>query len=141
MNLADAWPPGVATGCFDDVNATYALTPGARCATSDKSQLSSVARGVLPDPDAHVIPDVTLSNRSGRPSGTATTNGSTSFNDGFRHHAAEEYGITSENVGNGRPSIIRSPPVAGVRDALLGLSNDFAVNVISAVGNYGEIYI
>jgi general L-amino acid transport system substrate-binding protein len=60
---------------------------------------------------------------------------------------AEEFGITSENVEQRRnsddPEIRRflGQPVEGEPfDPGLGLDPDFAVNVISAVGNYGEIY-
>jgi general L-amino acid transport system substrate-binding protein len=69
---------------------------------------------------------------------------------------AEEFGITSENIGDFMPTdgeadeayIARvSPEVARFlgqannnAGAYLGISNDFVVNVIKAVGNYGEIY-
>jgi general L-amino acid transport system substrate-binding protein len=60
---------------------------------------------------------------------------------------AEEFGITSENVEQMRnsddPEVRRflGRPVEGEAfDPGLGLDPDFAVNVISAVGNYGEIY-
>jgi general L-amino acid transport system substrate-binding protein len=57
---------------------------------------------------------------------------------------AEEFGITSENVDefldDPNPDIQR---LLGQEDNLgeqLGLENDFAYQVISQVGNYGEIY-
>ncbi len=66
LNLADAMAvAGVkyTPATYDDVNATYGAYAEGRCdaVTSDKSQLSSVAKGLLPDPSAHVIMDVTLS--------------------------------------------------------------------------------
>jgi len=57
---------------------------------------------------------------------------------------AEEFGITSENVteflDSDDAAIRRFLGVEGNLGESLGLSDDFAVNVISAVGNYGEIY-
>lgn len=152
LNLADAMATeGVSytPAAFDDVNATYGAYAEGRCdaATSDKSQLSSVARGVLPDPDAHVILDVTLSKE---PLGPAVRHGDDQWFDivqwtVFATIAAEEYGITSENVmemvdSSDNPEVLRLLGVEGELGSRLGLSNDFAVNVISAVGNYGEIY-
>lgn len=66
---------------------------------------------------------------------------------------AEEFGITSENIDelianntdenpeNDSKSDIRSfLGIEGSIGEALGLSKDFAVNVIKAVGNYGEMY-
>ncbi|MGB3401418.1 MAG: transporter substrate-binding domain-containing protein, partial [Microcoleaceae cyanobacterium] len=66
---------------------------------------------------------------------------------------AEEYGITSENIdqiiANNTDDIADNDVSSALRQFLglegnigesLGLSNDFAVNIIKAVGNYGEIY-
>ncbi|MTJ49859.1 LamG-like jellyroll fold domain-containing protein [Dolichospermum sp. UHCC 0259] len=66
---------------------------------------------------------------------------------------AEEYGITSANIEgliaqnfDNNPENDLSPEIQfflGLRGnigALLGLPNDFVVNVIKAVGNYGEMY-
>jgi general L-amino acid transport system substrate-binding protein len=60
---------------------------------------------------------------------------------------AEEFGITSENIDqmleSDDPEVRRflGQPVEGEAfDPGLGLATDFAVNVIRAVGNYGEIY-
>jgi general L-amino acid transport system substrate-binding protein len=58
---------------------------------------------------------------------------------------AEEFGITQANVDDflatDDPRIQR---FLGIGDnasgSLIGLDNDFVVNVIRAVGNYGEIY-
>jgi general L-amino acid transport system substrate-binding protein len=59
--------------------------------------------------------------------------------------AAEEFGITQENVSasaeaSQNPEIQRLLGKTGDFGAKLGLSNDWAVTVISAVGNYGEIF-
>jgi len=152
LNLADvmategvSYTPAV----FDDVNATYGAYAEGRCdaVTSDKSQLSSVAKGVLPDPDAHVILDITLSKE---PLGPLVRHGDDQWFDivkwtVYATFAAEEYGITSENVedeatNNQNPEVRRLLGLEGELGAKLGLSNDFAFNVISQVGNYAEIY-
>jgi general L-amino acid transport system substrate-binding protein len=58
---------------------------------------------------------------------------------------AEELGITQANVADmaatsENPVVLRLLGGEGELGALLGLENDWVVNVISAVGNYGEIY-
>ncbi len=152
LNLADvmategvSYTPAV----FDDVNATYGAYAEGRCdaVTSDKSQLSSVAKGVLPDPDNHVILDVTLSKE---PLGPAVRHGDDQWFDivnwtVFATIAAEEYGLTAENVAAERdsvenPEVRRLLGLEGDLGMKLGLSNDFAFNVIQSVGNYAEIY-
>jgi general L-amino acid transport system substrate-binding protein len=134
---------------FDDVNATYGAYGEGRCdaVTSDKSQLSSVAKGVLPDPDNHVIMDVTLSKE---PLGPVVRHGDDQWFDivkwmVFATIAAEEYGITSANVDDVRgstenPEARRLLGLEGDLGLKLGLTNDFAYNVIKQVGNYAEIY-
>ena len=152
LNLADVmateginYTPAV----FDDVNATYGAYAEGRCdaVTSDKSQLSSVAKGVLPDPDNHTILDVTLSKE---PLAPAVRHGDDQWFDivkwtVFATIAGEEYGVSSENVDDMRgssdnPEIRRLLGVEGDLGPKLGLTNDFAYNVIKNVGNYGEIY-
>jgi general L-amino acid transport system substrate-binding protein len=59
--------------------------------------------------------------------------------------AAEEMGITQANVADmasksENPEIQRLLGKTGDFGAKLGLPNDFAVSVVSAVGNYGEIF-
>lgn len=152
LNLADvmategvSYTPAV----FDDVNATYGAYGEGRCdaVTSDKSQLSSVAKGLLPDPDNHVILDITLSKE---PLGPAVRHGDDQWFDIvqwtiFATIAGEEYGISSENIDEMRdssenPELRRLLGLEGDLGLKLGLSNDFAYNVIKMVGNYGEIY-
>ncbi len=57
---------------------------------------------------------------------------------------AEELGITSENIdsmmSSENPEIQRILGKNGSYGEMLGLGNDFAVNAIKAVGNYGEIF-
>lgn len=58
---------------------------------------------------------------------------------------AEEHGITSANVDEIKastkdPEVMRLLGLEGDLGTKLGLSNDFAYNIIKLVGNYGEIY-
>jgi general L-amino acid transport system substrate-binding protein len=152
LNLADAmstegieYTPAV----FDDINATYGAYAEGRCdaVTSDKSQLSSVAKGVLPDPDKHTILDLTLSKE---PLSPVVRHGDDQWFDIVRWTifttiAGEEYGVSSTNVdellgSSQNPEVTRLLGKEGELGAKLGLSNDFAYNVLKNVGNYGEIY-
>ncbi len=152
LNLADvmatngvSYTPAV----FDDVNATYGAYSEGRCdaVTSDKSQLSSVAKGLLPNPDEHVILDLTLSKE---PLGPVVRQGDDQWFDIVRWTifatlAAEEYGISSANVDEMRstatnPEVKRLLGLEGDLGLKLGLTNDWAYNVIKQVGNYAEIY-
>jgi general L-amino acid transport system substrate-binding protein len=152
LNLADVmatagvnYTPAV----FEDVNATYGAYAEGRCdaATSDKSQLSSVAKGLLPDPENHVIMDLTLSKE---PLGPVVRHGDDQWFDIvkwtiFATLAAEEYGISSANVDEIRstatnPEIKRLLGLEADLGLKLGLTNDWSYNVIKQVGNYAEIY-
>lgn len=152
LNLADVmsteginYTPAV----FEDVNATYGAYAEGRCdaVTSDKSQLSSVAKGLLPDPENHVILDVTMSKE---PLGPVVRHGDDQWFDIvkwviFATLTSEEFGISSSNVDEIRgsatnPEIRRLLGLEGDLGLKLGLTNDFAYNVIKNVGNYGEIY-
>jgi len=152
LNLADVMSTEGVTytlAAFDDVNATYGAYAAGRCdaATSDKSQLSSVARAVLPDPDAHVILDVTLSKE---PLGPVVRHGDDQWFDIVRWTifatlAGEEYGISSTNVEDMRstsqnPEVRRLLGLEGDLGLKLGLTNDWAYNILAQVGNYSEIY-
>jgi len=128
----------------DAVMSTY---DQGRCdaVTADRSALVS-RQGTLTDPGAHTILPATLSKE---PLAPAVLQGDAQWADIVNWVvlgaiAAEEYGITSKNVdefmANENPEIRR---LLGVEDKLgegLGLANDFMVNVLKAVGNYGEIY-
>ncbi len=152
LNLADTmatnginYTPAV----FDDINATYGAYGEGRCdaVTSDKSQLVSVAKGLLPNPDDHVVMDLTLSKE---PLGPVVRHGDDQWFDIvkwaiFATIAGEEYGVSSANVDEMRstsvnPEVKRLLGVEGEMGAKLGLSNDWAYNVIKLVGNYAEIY-
>ena len=57
---------------------------------------------------------------------------------------AEEMGITQGNVddmlGSDNPAILNTLGVEGDLGQAIGLNNDFCYQIISQVGNYGEIY-
>ena len=133
---------------FEDTSAVYAAYDEGRCdaATSDKSQLAAVRMG-LANPDEHMIMDVTMSKEPLTP---AVPTGSGKWFDVVKAVAyvlinAEELGITSQNVDEMMSSDnIPTLRLLGVEGSFgqedLGLAQDFAVNVIRAMGNYGEIY-
>jgi general L-amino acid transport system substrate-binding protein len=131
----------------DSVDTRQAYDEG-RCDgfTTDKSGLLS-ERTQMENPDDHVILDETMSKE---PLGPAVRHGDDQWFDivkwvTFGLIAAEEYGITSENVEEmaetSEDPVIRN--LLGAEGDLgvgLGLENDFMVQVIKQVGNYGEIY-
>jgi general L-amino acid transport system substrate-binding protein len=120
--------------------------------TSDKSQLAAV-RSAWPDgeggPEALVVLDDTLSKE---PLGPAVRDGDSSWFDVVNWAViatiqAEEFGVDSGNVDDlasstdpdAEPELARFLGIGGF-DAGLGLDADFALNVVSQVGNYAEIY-
>ncbi len=133
---------------FEDTASVYSAYEDGRCdaATSDKSQLAAVRAGFA-NPDDHVILDVTMSKEPLTP---AVPHGDDQWFNlvktvMFVLINAEELGVTSQNVdemlNSDSPEIRRLLGVEGdFGQADLGLDPDFAVNVIRAVGNYGEIY-
>lgn len=133
---------------FPDFDGVMAAFNENRCdaVTSDVSGLVS-RQASAADPGALQILDVTLSKE---PLGPLTPQSDSQFADIVRWTIygliqAEEFGITSENIGDFATS--EDPSVQrflGLNDnpsgRYLGLSNDFMVTVITQVGNYGEIF-
>jgi general L-amino acid transport system substrate-binding protein len=129
---------------LEEVVAAY--TTG-RCDayTTDVSGLAST-RSAQPKPDDHVIlPEVI----SKEPLALGVRQGDARFADVVRwvHFllvAAEEFGITQANVeqlaNDPRPEVQRIVGKNGELGKMLGLDNLWAVNVIKAVGNYGELF-
>jgi general L-amino acid transport system substrate-binding protein len=137
----------------DDVEVLLQSFQEDRCDayTSDRSQLAGL-RSTLPDgPDSVRILDEVFSKE---PLGPAVREGEADLFDAVNWAvltliAAEEFGVTSDNVedmtSSEDPAILAFLGQAGgvegaVLDPGLGLEPDFAVDVISAVGNYAEIY-
>lgn len=121
--------------------------------TSDKSQLAGI-RSAWPEaeggPEALTILDETMSKE---PLGPVTRDGDTQWAQVvdwvvIATLQAEEFGLTQANVEGfetDNPEILRFlgrevPPDNTVFESGLGLEPDFAVDVITAVGNYAEIY-
>ncbi|MCC6499029.1 MAG: amino acid ABC transporter substrate-binding protein [Anaerolineales bacterium] len=151
LNLADvmaaegvSYTPAV----FEDADSTFAAYAEGRCdaVTTDKSGLVS-RRSVLPDPAAHVIMDVTMSKE---PLGPMVRHGDDQWFDiaqwtVFTLFSGEEFGLTSANVDDMRasataPEVRRLLGLEGDLGLKLGLTNDWAYNIIKLVGNYEEIY-
>lgn len=113
--------------------------------TTDASGLAAT-RSALPDPKAHVIlPEII----SKEPLGPAVRQGDDQWADIVRwvYNAtvtAEEKGVTSANADQMKNSadkeIRRLLGVEANQGQELGLSNDWAYNIIKSVGNYGEIF-
>jgi general L-amino acid transport system substrate-binding protein len=152
LNLADAFNTrglDYEALVLDTGDATAAAYDEGRCdgLTSDKSQLAGLRTG-LADPSAHVILAETMSKE---PLGPVWAHGDQQWGDlvSWVVNAviiAEEKGITQGNVeqiaaGDPEdPEVRRLLGIEGEFGALLGLEPDFVVDVIRAVGNYGEIY-
>jgi general L-amino acid transport system substrate-binding protein len=116
--------------------------------TTDISGLAA-QRATFEDPQAHVIlPEVI----SKEPLGPLVRHGDDNWADINRWvlyalMAAEEKGVTQENVRElaesgetGSPDVNRLLGIEGELGAMLGLENDWAVQAIEAVGNYGESF-
>lgn len=120
--------------------------------TSDQSQLAAI-RSAWPDadggPDALRILDDIISKE---PLGPAVRDGDSEWFDAVNWSIiatmqAEEFGIDSTNVDDQAGSIAEEddPDLArflGVtgEDPGIGLDTDYAVNIVSQVGNYAEIF-
>lgn len=151
LNLADAFRQRglkFTAVTFEDTPSVYSAYEQGRCdaATSDKSQLAATRSG-FQNPADHVILDVTMSKEPLTP---AVPHGDDQWFDivktvSFVMINAEELGVSSKNVDemmkSQDPSVKRLLGVEGsFGQADLGLANDFAVNIIRKVGNYGEVY-
>jgi general L-amino acid transport system substrate-binding protein len=149
LNLADVMTSrGIELGdtaAFGDDIQTYDAYDAGDCdaVTSDRSQLLA-QRTALDNPDEHVILDEVMSKE---PLGPVVPFGDEQwFNivkwTVFATIEAEELGITQDNVaemvGSDNPLVARL--LGGEGDLGLGLEADWVVDVITAVGNYGEIY-
>jgi general L-amino acid transport system substrate-binding protein len=136
------------TVVFEDTSSVYRAYEEGRCdaATSDKSQLAAIRSG-LQNPNDHKILPETISKEPLTP---AVPHGDDSWFDLVKLVMyvlvnAEELGVTQANVDAQKSSdSIPVRKLLGVEGSFgqsdVGLSDDFAVDVIKAVGNYGEIY-
>jgi general L-amino acid transport system substrate-binding protein len=142
---------------FPDADALGEAFGAGQCDgwTSDLSQLAGQRSAFPEGPDALVIFDDAFSKE---PLGPAVRDGDDEWASAVNWAVlatiqAEEFGITSDNVeqmtSSDNPDILRflGQPVAAEEgsepapfDPGLGLEPDFAVDVITQVGNYGEIH-
>jgi general L-amino acid transport system substrate-binding protein len=114
--------------------------------TTDASGLAA-SRATFENPADHtILPEII----SKEPLGPLVRHGDSEWADIVRWSlnmmiAAEELGITSANVkelaaGTNNPEINRMLGTEGELGAMMGLSNDWGVNIIASVGNYGELF-
>jgi general L-amino acid transport system substrate-binding protein len=113
--------------------------------TTDSSALAAT-RSTLDDPSAHVIlPEII----SKEPLGPLVRHGDAQWGDVVRWSLnamviAEEKGVTMANVeemkGSSDPEILRLLGQDGDMGVQLGLDADWAYNIVSQVGNYGESF-
>jgi general L-amino acid transport system substrate-binding protein len=138
----------IETLVFTEIDDTYNTYEAGSCdaVTSDRSQLVA-RRSVFENPDDHVILDEVMSKE---PLGPVVPLGDDQWFNVVKWAvyatiAAEEEGITQANVADEaatseNPVVRRLLGAEGDLGTLLGLENDWVVGVITAVGNYGEIY-
>jgi general L-amino acid transport system substrate-binding protein len=130
-----------------EIDTVYGQYEEGRCdaVTSDRSQLVG-RRSTFANPDDHVILDVVMSKE---PLAPVVATGDDQWADIVRWVVyatieAEEQGITSANLaefqGGTNPVVQRLLGELDELGAKLGISNTFVVDILSAVGNYGEIY-
>lgn len=115
--------------------------------TTDASGLAA-SRATFETPGDHVIlPEII----SKEPLGPLVRHGDNDWGDIVRWTfyalvAAEEYGVTKDNVeemsasAGDNPEVNRLLGTEGELGAMIGLENTFARDAIAAVGNYGEIF-
>ena len=133
---------------FEKADEVVAAYDAGRCDvyTTDRSGLAA-QRGKLTNPDAHVVlPEII----SKEPLGPVVRQGDDQWFNIVRWTLnalinAEEMGITQANAmarskGTENPAVKRLLGKEGKFGEELGLSSDWALNAIQAVGNYGESY-
>jgi len=133
---------------FEKADEVVAAYDAGRCDvyTTDRSGLAA-QRGKLTNPDAHVVlPEII----SKEPLGPVVRQGDDQWFNIVRWSLnaminAEEMGINSGNVNATQynqvsPGVARLVGKEGNFGEELGLSNDWAYNIIKQVGNYGESY-
>jgi general L-amino acid transport system substrate-binding protein len=114
--------------------------------TTDASSLASFAAAQGANANRYLLlPEII----SKEPLGPVVRKGDPRFFDIVRwtHYAlltAEELGITQANIdsfaNNNNPEVQRFMGRTGDLGRMMGLENNWAVNIIKAVGNYGEIW-
>ena len=152
LNLTDRLGDSITPQVFPDIDPTYAAYEEGRCdaVTSDRSQLVA-RRTAFENPDDHLILEEVMSKE---PLGPVAPLGDDQwFNvvkwTVFATIQAEELGITQANVADTAatsedPVALRllgqTVPDTDPFESGLGLDPEWVIDVITAVGNYGEIY-
>ena len=128
----------------DEIRAGY---DAGRCDvyTTDRSGLAA-QRSLLSKPNDHmVLPEVI----SKEPLGPVIRHGDNKWGDVARWSlyaliVSEELGITSKNADqmkkSNNPEVLRLLGVEGKQGEQLGVGADWAYNIVTQVGNYGEVY-
>lgn len=137
---------------FEDVDLIQEAFLAGRCDgwTSDGSQLTGIRSNYPDGPEALVILEDVFSKE---PLAPAVADGDTRWAQAVNWTIlatiqAEEYGVTSENVdeqlAGDDAAVVQflggESEDGTTLDPGLGLSPDFAYNIVSQVGNYGEIF-
>ncbi len=152
LNLTDRLGDTITPQVFPEIDPTYAAYEEGRCdaVTSDRSQLVA-RRTAFANPDDHVILEEVMSKE---PLGPVAPLGDDQWFNVVKWTVyatieAEELGITQANVADMAgtstdPVVLRllgqTVPDTDPFDSGLGLDPEWVINVITAVGNYGEIY-
>ena len=151
LNLADFFRQNnleLEPAVFEDKVSVYSAYEQGRCdaATSDTSQLAAIRSGFT-DPEAHIILPETISKE---PLAPVVPHGDDQWSDLVKTVLyvlinAEELGVSQTNVEAMRNSAnVQVRRLLGTEGEFgqgdLGLSPTFAVDVLKAVGNYGDIY-
>ena len=114
--------------------------------TTDKSGLAAILANDAPNPDQYVILPETISKE---PLGPVVRRGDDEWAaivkwTLYAMIEAEEYGVSSENLeqmkSSESPVIQRLLGVSGDMGAKLGVANEWGVNIVTQVGNYGEMF-
>lgn len=151
LNLADHFRQNgldLETVVFEDTASVYGAYESGRCdaTTSDRSQLAAIRSGFSNSNDHKILPETI----SKEPLTPVAPHGDDEWFDLVKLVMyvlinAEELGVTQSNVD----SMVSSDNISVRRmlgaegefgQADVGLDADFAVDVLKAVGNYGEIY-
>ncbi|NUQ38125.1 MAG: amino acid ABC transporter substrate-binding protein [Caldilineales bacterium] len=132
---------------FETADETVNAYLEGRCDAWTTDMSGIVARqSIFPDPTAHkILPEVL----SKEPLGPMVRHGDDQWFDivqwtVFATFQAEEFGITSQNIdtfmSTENPNIRQMLGLEGEMGVKLGLSNDWAYNIVKLVGNYAEIF-
>jgi general L-amino acid transport system substrate-binding protein len=133
---------------FDRSEETIKAFEAGRCdvLTSDQSQLYALRIQLAKPESAMVLPEVV----SKEPLGPVVRNGDEDWFKIVRWSLnamlnAEELGVSSENIddlkeNSTNPNIRRLIGLEGIKGQGLGLSDDWAYNIVKQVGNYSEVF-